>query len=119
MMAKEYEETMTDSWLPLKDVEKVNDPCKFQFLPYGSFSAGIISWKGGKCVPVLISNDLMNRLDFLCKHRSSFGIKNTNPFLFATKTSNSHCSGWHAFREVCLKTVITKPITATKMQLNF
>uniref|UniRef100_A0A8W8MFX8 Uncharacterized protein n=1 Tax=Magallana gigas TaxID=29159 RepID=A0A8W8MFX8_MAGGI len=69
--------------------------------------------KGRKCVPVLIPNDLVGPIELLISHRQKFGIAETNNFLFATKSSSSHCSGWHAVFTVC-EAVGISSVTATK-----
>lgn len=48
--------------------------------------------------------------------RARFGIPEGNMYLFATKSPQSHCSGWHAVNEVCTNADIHIPITAGKMR---
>lgn len=35
-------------------------------------------------------------IDLRITNRNSFGIADYNEFLYAAKSSTSHCSGWHA-----------------------
>ena len=38
------------------------------------------------------------------KIRNDVGIKSNNPYVFASgKSSDSHCSGWHALTSICKK----------------
>lgn len=62
-----------------------------------------IGGKGRKFVPVLVPNDLCPAMELLIKYRKDFGITDENGFLFATRSSMSHCSGWHAVSSVCEK----------------
>ena len=56
--------------------------------------------KGKKFVPVLIPKDAIKAMDLLLKFRQSYGIKERNKFLFASKGSYNHCSGWTAIKSV-------------------
>ncbi|WAQ93515.1 hypothetical protein MAR_005986, partial [Mya arenaria] len=68
--------------------------------------------KEKKYVPVLIPKDLIPGLELLLKHRGNYGIKSDNFFLFATKSSSSHASGWHALNDA----LVDLPVTATKVR---
>ena len=72
--------------------------------------------KEKKYVPVLVPKDLVPSIRILKENRSEFGIRQENPFLFATKNGLSHCSGWHAVREVCAEAGFDFNVTATKMR---
>lgn len=76
--------------------------------------------KGKKFVPVLIPNDTVKAINILVEERHNFGIARDNKFVFGTKeragNRASHCSGWHAVSQVCLKAGVTEAVTATKMR---
>jgi hypothetical protein len=114
MLCKEWEDGEKNIWMPAEHVEKVEDPA--EKLLVGQFKLVYLKGKGKKFVPVLIPIDLVPGLQLLVKMRSKFGISDKNMFLFATKSSASHCSGWHALNDVCTKAGIKIPVTAGKMR---
>lgn len=113
MLFSEWEEAEKGTWLPDEELEKIKDHAEQYLL--GHFKLAYLKGKGKKYVPVLIPNDLMSAIQVLKQDRSKFGIREDNPFLFATKNGLSHCSGWHAVAEVCAEAGINI-ITATKMR---
>ena len=113
MLISEWEEAVKGAWLPDDELEKITDPAEQYLL--GCFKLAYLKGKGRKYVPVLIPNDLLSAIQVIERDRLAFGIREENPFLFATKTGLSHCSGWHAVAEVCAEAGILM-ITATKMR---
>ena len=114
MLLEEWEEAEKGTWLPEDEVEKISDPAE-QYL-VNKFSLAYLHGKGKKYVPVLVPKDLVPSIRILKENRSEFGIRQENPFLFATKNGLSHCSGWHAVREVCAEAGFDFNVTATKMR---
>jgi hypothetical protein len=113
MLISEWEDAEKGVWLPEEEIQKVTDIGE-QFL-LGKFRLAYLKGKGKKYVPVLIPTDLLEAIQVINRDRSKFGIREDNPFLFATKSGLSHCSGWHAVAEVCPEAGIHM-ITATKMR---
>lgn len=113
MLLKEYEDAVKGTWVP-KEVDIISDEAEKYLL--GKFKIAFMRGKGRKFVPVLIPCDLIPAIDVLLREREKFGINDTNPFLFATKHSRSHSSGWHAVAEVCRMAGLNTNITATKMR---
>ena len=109
---KEYAEAKEGLWLPAKIVEQVDDPAEKHFV--GNYMLAYMRGKGPKYVPLLIPRDLIPALNIISKHRTDFGITKTNIFLFASKNSESHSSGWHAVHEVSSGASLSRPITATQ-----
>ena len=56
--------------------------------------------KGKKYVPILIPKDCVQSVDILIERRFDYGIPKSNIFVFASKGSYNHCSGWHAINNV-------------------
>ena len=57
-------------------------------------------------VPILFPVDTIAAMKLLSdmKIQNDIGIKSNNPYLFASgKSSDSHCSGWHALTSICEK----------------
>ncbi|XP_053389498.1 uncharacterized protein LOC123565665 [Mercenaria mercenaria] len=98
MLLEEWNDAMSGRWLPKDQVEEVPD----RALKYlvGTYKLAYLHGKGKKYVPVLIPKDMVGPINMLVRHREEFGISDENPFLFATKSSNAHCSGWHAVKFV-------------------
>ncbi|XP_061182956.1 uncharacterized protein LOC133191225 [Saccostrea echinata] len=113
LLISEWEEAEKGVWLPDEELEKITDPAEQYLL--GQFKLAYLKGKGKKYVPILIPNDLLSAIQVIKRDRFLFGIREENPFLFATKIGLSHCSGWHAVAKVCAETGI-HIITATKMR---
>lgn len=63
-------------------------------------------------MPVLIPIDMVEAIVKLVASRESNSIKETNPFLFASKGTTSHSSSWHAVHRVCKAAGVS--VTPTK-----
>lgn len=111
---KEFQEALDDTWLPPHEVEKISDEAE-KFL-VGQFHLAYLKGKGKKYVPVLIPKDLIPGLKILLENRDNYGIKKDNFFLFGTKSSREHASGWHALNDVCKEALVNIPVTATKVR---
>ncbi len=101
LLLQEWEDAEDGVWLPPELVEDVNDPAQ-KFL-VGQFKLIYLHGKGRKFVPNLVANDLVPAIRILVKYRQAYGIKDSNKFLFATKDSDRHASGWHAVNAVSVK----------------
>ncbi|XP_065926621.1 uncharacterized protein [Magallana gigas] len=111
LLLEEWYDAINSTWIPQEAVESVKDDAEKYLI--GQYKLAYMAGKGRKCVPVLIPNDLVGPIELLISHRQNFGIAETNNFLFATKSSSSHCSGWHAVFTVC-EAVGISSVTATK-----
>ena len=63
-----------------------------------------IAGKGDHLVPILFPQDTNKALKYLSDkgNRKTAGIAESNNFVFAsTKSSESHCSGWHSVDNIC------------------
>ena len=98
-MVKEWDHAINGTWVPEGSIEKIQD--KAQKYLVGKYKLAYIAGKGRRHVPVLIPLDLIEPVKLLNSNRKSFGIPECNTFLFATKSSNAHCSGWHDVAAVC------------------
>ena len=98
MMITEYEDAIKKVWCSDMEIEAVEDEAE-QYLA-GQFLLAYLHGKGKKFVPVLIPKDATEALDILLRFRESYGIKEKNKFLFASKGSYNHCSGWNAIKSV-------------------
>ncbi|XP_060582162.1 uncharacterized protein LOC132738621 isoform X2 [Ruditapes philippinarum] len=117
MLLSEWDDAMKSTWLPEEQVEQIDDEAVKYLV--GQFKLCYLQGKGKKFAPVLVPNDIVKAIDILVKERYSFGISNSNKHVFATKErsgTTSHCSGWHALREVCKKADVAVFVTATKMR---
>ncbi|XP_046559508.1 uncharacterized protein LOC124268559 [Haliotis rubra] len=92
MLVKEWEDAIDGTWIPSDHVE--DEAEKYLRLAY-------LHGKGRKFVPVLIPEAVTEAVQILLNRRGENGVSDSNIFLFATKGSNSHCSGWHCVRDVC------------------
>nr|XP_022287160.1 uncharacterized protein LOC111099929 isoform X5 [Crassostrea virginica] len=113
MLRTEWEDAERNVWVPQEQVANVEDSAE-KFL-VGQFKLAYLKGKGKKFVPVLVPKDLVPGIRLLIENRTLYGIPVNNPFLFGTKSEKSHCSGWHALREVCHRADISL-ITAGKMR---
>ena len=111
LLLEEWHDALNSTWIPLETVECVKDDAEKYLL--GQFKLAYMAGKGRKCVPILIPNDLIMPIELLITNRNSFGIADNNEFLFATKSSTSHCSGWHAVSTVCEAAEVSS-VSATK-----
>lgn len=70
-----------------------------------------------KYVPMLLTEDIVNALDCLVKHRALAGIDNSNPYLFANNFSKTgKCMRGHdAVRKVAVDAKL-KNVTSTKLR---
>lgn len=101
MLMKEWKDAEAGTWLPEESIESIQDDAEKYLI--GQYKLVYIGGKGRKFVPVLVPNDLCPAMELLIKYRKDFGITDENGFLFATRSSMSHCSGWHAVSSVCEK----------------
>lgn len=113
LTVKQAEDALAGVWLPEELVEKVTDDAE-KFL-MGKFHLAYLTGKGRKFVPILMPNDVIQHVRDLLACREEQGIPSSNPFLFASRVSKSHCSGWHAINKIC-KMAGVKPLTATGMR---
>ncbi|XP_062576294.1 uncharacterized protein LOC134238193 isoform X2 [Saccostrea cucullata] len=111
LLLEEWYDAINGTWVPQESVESVKDDAEKYLI--GQYKLAYMAGKGRKCVPVLIPNDLVQPIELLVSNRQAFGIGETNHFLFATKSSNSHCSGWHAVSSVCEAAGVSS-VSATK-----
>ena len=95
LLIKEWQDAIEGTWLPAEQVN-IQDEAE-QYL-IGQYRLAYIHGKGRKFVPILIPIDVIAAGHLLLKHREAHGVTPENIFLFPTKFSNSHCSGWHALR---------------------
>ena len=72
----------------------MQDPAE-RFLA-NQFLLAYLPGKGKQFVPILIPKDICPAIELLMTHRTEYGICTNNPFVFPTKASTNHCSGWHA-----------------------
>ena len=110
MTLDEWEDALNDVWLPKENLEALTDPA--EKLLMGQFRLVYLHGKGKKYVPVLIPLDTVEPIKLLVSRRNEYGVPQTNRFVFATKSSNNHCSGWHAIDLVCCAAGVK--VTATK-----
>lgn len=114
ILLSEWEEAEKGARLPDNKVIKVTDHAE-QYLS-GKFMWAYLHGKGKKYVPILIPNDLLSAIQVIRSDRHKFGVREDNPFLFATENDpSSYCAGWHAVAEVCGKTDI-RMSSETKMR---
>lgn len=99
-------------WVPQDQVENVEDAAE-KFL-VGQFKLVYLKGKGKKFVPVLVPK--VPKIRLLIQYWTLYGISAENPFLFATKSGKSHCSGWHALKNVCSRADVSMVINAGKMR---
>ncbi len=111
LLLEEWEDARQNKWVPNNTVKDVKDDVE-QYL-VGKFRLAYMAGKGGKLVPVLIPIDCVRGIELLVEKRDDFGISKENPFVFATKSSIGHCSGWHAVSTVCEAAGVPQ-INATK-----
>lgn len=114
MLRTEWEDAEQNVWVPQEQVENVEDAAE-KFL-VGQFKLVYLKGKGKKFVPVLVPKDLVPGIRLLIQYRTLYGISAENPFLFATKSGKSHCSGWHALKNVCSRADVSMTINAGKMR---
>lgn len=98
MMVTEWNDARNKVWLADMDIESVDDPAE-QYLA-NQYLLAYMHGKGKKFVPILIPKDIVGALDILMKYRQSYGIKEKNKFVFASKGSYNHCSGWNAMNSI-------------------
>ena len=110
ILLSQWDDALHGVWLPQDQVETIDDEAE-KYLT-GRFKLAYIHGKGKKFVPVLIPDDMVKAVNILVEDRQLYGIQSDNHFLFPTKNGVSHCSGWHAVRDVCQKAGIA-PINAT------
>lgn len=110
LLVGEWVDAMNETWVPKENIEQVQDDAE-KFL-VGQFKLAYMAGKGRNYVPILIPVDLIEAIKLLNLNRKAFGIVKSNIFLFATKSSKSHCSGWHAVAAVCDATGVS--VNATK-----
>ena len=69
----------------------------------GKFKLAYLHGKGRKFVPVLIPNAIEEAINLIVEHREMSDILCGNSFVFATKGSRGHASGWQALCYVSTK----------------
>ena len=99
LLLEKWNDAMNDIWVPQESTELIEDEAE-KFL-VGQYKLAYMAGKGRKYVPVLIPLDLIEPVNILLSNRGKFGIVDDNIFLFATKSSNAHCSGWYAVSSIC------------------
>ena len=114
LLVKQLEDSFAGVWMPKSQLEEVDDEIEKYLI--GKFHLAYLTGKGRKYVPILIPNDVVEPLKQLVAARSSHGVPEMNPFVFGTKFSNSHCSGWHAVNDICQAAGISKSLNATRMR---
>ena len=118
MLVSEWQEAEQGAWINPDHVQQVNDEAEKVLL--GQYLIAYQSGKGKKhLVPVLIPNDCKGALKVISdvKTRGDCGVNPENFYLFPnTQNSLDHRSGWHATKEVCLKSDVPTTLTATQMR---
>lgn len=99
ILIEEWNDAVNDVWIPPESVESIEDPAE-KFL-VGQYKLVFMAGKGKKYVPILVPLDLIDAVNILLASRVNFNIPEGNPFLFATKSTQYPCSGWHAVSDVC------------------
>ncbi len=110
---KQWEDAKTGSWLDQSAIGRLDDNDK-NILQ--NFKICYQAEKGIKhVVPVIIPKDTVSALNFLADQRIrlQYGILPSNYFVFATKGSDDHASGWHAVKEVCIAAGVKGHVNAT------
>lgn len=111
LLLKEWQDAKDGKWLGSgKQLEEE------QYL--SKYKLAYLHGKGKRYVPLLIPDDLETIMDKLSDptERKRNGIKAENSFLFATKFSGNHCSGWHAVTNVVVCSGVDIKINATTMR---
>lgn len=116
MLMSEYLDALAGKWIPKNLVEAVEDEAE-KYL-YGRYKLVYLHGKGKKYVPVLVPIDLMRPIEILLENREGFGITEDNMFLFGTKSSNAHCSGWHAVNQICTAAGVQVNATRNRHRLS-
>jgi len=116
VMMQEWMDGLAGKWVPSNQIEVIEDEAE-KFL-LGQFKLVYIHGKRKKFVPVLVPNDLIQPIGVLIENRQNFGITDENLFLFATKSSNSHCSGWHAVDSICAVAGVKVNATRNRHRLS-
>ena len=110
MLVSEFEDALDRAWLAHDSIDIINDEAEKYLV--GKFELAYLHGKGKKYVPVLIPNDIISAIKLLQEYRLQHSIPSTSKFLFSTRSSASHCSGWHAVNDVCCHAGLS--INATK-----
>ena len=116
MLLSQWRDAIDNVWLPKDRVEEIEDKAK-RFL-IDQYRLAYLHGKGKKFVPVLIPEDVIKAGQLLVKYRAVFGIRENNPFMFASKSSASHASGWHAVHKVCEKAEVMVNATRNRHYLS-
>ncbi|KAJ8321248.1 hypothetical protein KUTeg_001199 [Tegillarca granosa] len=99
LLLEDWHDAENGTWTPLDNIEEIEDEGERYLL--GQFKLAYLTGKGRKSVPLLIPTDVIEAIGVLISNRLAFGIAVSNKFVFATKSSMYHCSGWHAVDSVC------------------
>ena len=116
MLLSQWDDAENGVWLPKDQVEAVEDPAERYLI--GQFQLAYLHGKGQKFVHVIIPLDVVEAVRVLVRYREKQDIRANNIFVFATKHSKSHCSGWHAVRDVCVKGRVTINATRNRHRLS-
>jgi len=116
ILISEWQDARMGRWIPPDQVEVIKDEAEKHLV--GKFKLAYLHGKGRKFVPVLIPNMIEKAINLLVEHREMFGIVDGNPFVFATKGSKGHASGWHALYNVSSKAGARVNATANRHYIS-
>lgn len=77
-----------------------------------------IPGKKGRKVPVLITDDIKEGLEVLNAKRKLVGIPSTNPFLFASRSTNGYLNNWQAMNLITHEAKLMNPDLVTSTRLR-
>ena len=103
LILKQWEEALTGEWV---DEDETNDM--------------LVTYQTGKgpnhLVPVFFPSETHQAMKFLVDpdNRSLCGVLPTNNYVFASKSSNYHTSGWHAINDILESLSLKGAINATR-----
>ena len=109
ILLSEWNDAINGVWFP-KDSDVVLDAAEKYLSDYFIL---YMQGKGKRFVPVLVPCDLKAPITLMLSMRDSVGITEKNIFLFASRASISHCSGWTAVSNICKAAGVGK-INATR-----
>ena len=77
-----------------------------------------IPGKKGRKVPVLITDDIKEGLEVLNTKRELVGIPYSNPFLFASRSTNGYLNNWQAMNLIAHEAKLINPDLVTSTRLR-
>lgn len=116
MLVSQWIDARDNVWLPPDKVQEIKDDAEKYLI--GKFRLAYLQGKRQKFVPVLLPEDMIKPISLLYEHRDTQKILSENAFLFATKASKRHCSGWHAVYDICRKAQVSVNATTNRHRLS-